>query len=264
MTLRRSRCARTAATRLYRAIDRSARQRAVYRESAAQAASAEPAGKRSPRKISLKKCARSMRAAPCRCVRSQASPASLSAPSTNMRASSDWKSERYARAAFAPAQGAGARFIRRADKGKPFAAGLKATDPARRAARRRKLRRGREPVARGAGGGRGGTTVRRAQPRHRVEQYRAGESARVPRSAGQGSARTARHPRRGHSDARGRDGAGAGASAGGGGGGHRKSAITDLRIPPSDLGKPEIGRRRPILEDFGRSTFEARFARTSG
>ena len=31
---------------------------------------------------------------------------------------------------FAPAKGAGGRFIRRADKGKPFAAGLKATDPA--------------------------------------------------------------------------------------------------------------------------------------
>ncbi len=35
---------------------------------------------------------------------------------------------------FAPAKGAGGRFIRRADKGKPFAAGLKATDPAAAAA----------------------------------------------------------------------------------------------------------------------------------
>ena len=31
--------------------------------------------------------------------------------------------------AFAPAKGAGGRFIRRADKGKPFVRGLKATDP---------------------------------------------------------------------------------------------------------------------------------------
>jgi hypothetical protein len=37
-----------------------------------------------------------------------------------------WRAE----AAFAPAQGAGARFIRREDKGKPFATGLKALDPA--------------------------------------------------------------------------------------------------------------------------------------
>ena len=36
-------------------------------------------------------------------------------------------------AAFAPVKGAGARFIRREDKGKPFARGLKATDPAGRA-----------------------------------------------------------------------------------------------------------------------------------
>jgi len=32
-------------------------------------------------------------------------------------------------AKFAPVKGAGGRFIRRADKGKPFARGLKATDP---------------------------------------------------------------------------------------------------------------------------------------
>ena len=37
-----------------------------------------------------------------------------------------WRAE----AAFAPVQGAGARFIRREHKGKPFARGLKATDPA--------------------------------------------------------------------------------------------------------------------------------------
>lgn len=36
-------------------------------------------------------------------------------------------------AAFAPAKGAGGRFIRRDDNGKPFAQGLKATDPAGRA-----------------------------------------------------------------------------------------------------------------------------------
>jgi hypothetical protein len=35
-----------------------------------------------------------------------------------------------AAAQLAPVKGAGGRFIRRADKGKPFAAGLKATDPA--------------------------------------------------------------------------------------------------------------------------------------
>lgn len=35
---------------------------------------------------------------------------------------------------FAPEKGAGGRFIRRADKGKPFAVGLKATDPAAAAA----------------------------------------------------------------------------------------------------------------------------------
>ena len=40
-----------------------------------------------------------------------------------------WK-PRYRRPDFAPVQGAGARFIRRADKGKPIALGLKATDPA--------------------------------------------------------------------------------------------------------------------------------------
>jgi hypothetical protein len=46
-----------------------------------------------------------------------------------------WK-RRYARAPdlssedLAPARGAGARFIRREDKGQPFAQGLKATDPA--------------------------------------------------------------------------------------------------------------------------------------
>jgi putative ATPase subunit gpP of terminase len=39
-----------------------------------------------------------------------------------------------AAAALAPVKGAGGRFIRRADKGKPFAAGLKATDPAAAAA----------------------------------------------------------------------------------------------------------------------------------
>jgi hypothetical protein len=38
------------------------------------------------------------------------------------------------RPAFAPVKGAGGRFIRRADKGKPFAAGLKATDAAAAAA----------------------------------------------------------------------------------------------------------------------------------
>ena len=42
--------------------------------------------------------------------------------------------ERRRQAQFAPAKGAGGRFIRRGDKGKPFATGLKATDPA--AARR--------------------------------------------------------------------------------------------------------------------------------
>ena len=41
---------------------------------------------------------------------------------------------------FAPAKGAGGRFVRRADKGKPFAVGLKATDRASRRARRRGLR----------------------------------------------------------------------------------------------------------------------------
>ena len=43
-----------------------------------------------------------------------------------------WSPERgwRAEAAFAPVQGAGSRFIRREDKGKPFARGLKATDPA--------------------------------------------------------------------------------------------------------------------------------------
>ncbi|MBI2716104.1 MAG: hypothetical protein HYX37_16855 [Rhizobiales bacterium] len=46
-----------------------------------------------------------------------------------------WSPERgwRARAKFAPVQGAGARFIRREDKGRPFATGLKATDPAGRA-----------------------------------------------------------------------------------------------------------------------------------
>ena len=46
-----------------------------------------------------------------------------------------WSADRgwRARAAFAPAKGAGARFIRREDKGKLFATGLKATDPAGRA-----------------------------------------------------------------------------------------------------------------------------------
>ena len=34
-----------------------------------------------------------------------------------------------ARGSASPAKGAGGRFIRRADKGKPFAVGLKATDP---------------------------------------------------------------------------------------------------------------------------------------
>ena len=34
---------------------------------------------------------------------------------------------------YAPAKGAGGRFIRRADAGKPFARGLKANDPAGRA-----------------------------------------------------------------------------------------------------------------------------------
>jgi len=43
-----------------------------------------------------------------------------------------WSPDRgwRAKAAFAPAKGAGARFIRREDKAKPFATGLKATDPA--------------------------------------------------------------------------------------------------------------------------------------
>ena len=68
---------------------------------------------------------------------------------------------------FAPAKGAGGRFIRRADKGKPFAAGLKATDPAAAAARRRGLRRGGAAGAPGAAQGRGGTARRGAAARHR-------------------------------------------------------------------------------------------------
>ena len=46
-----------------------------------------------------------------------------------------WSPERgwRAEAAFAPAKGAGARFIRREDKSRPFATGLKALDPAGRA-----------------------------------------------------------------------------------------------------------------------------------
>ncbi len=43
-----------------------------------------------------------------------------------------WTADGGRPAAFAPAKGAGGRFIRRADKGKPFATGLKATDPAAR------------------------------------------------------------------------------------------------------------------------------------
>ena len=45
------------------------------------------------------------------------------------------------RPAFAPVKGAGGRFIRRADKGKPFAAGLKATDAAAAAAANAACRR---------------------------------------------------------------------------------------------------------------------------
>ena len=43
-----------------------------------------------------------------------------------------WTADGGRPAAFAPAKGAGGRFIRRADKGKPFATGLKATDPSGR------------------------------------------------------------------------------------------------------------------------------------
>jgi predicted transcriptional regulator len=43
-----------------------------------------------------------------------------------------WRADGGRPAAFAPVKGAGGRFIRRADRGKPFATGLKATDPAGR------------------------------------------------------------------------------------------------------------------------------------
>jgi hypothetical protein len=43
-----------------------------------------------------------------------------------------WRADGGRPAAFAPVKGAGGRFIRRADKGQPFATGLKATDPAGR------------------------------------------------------------------------------------------------------------------------------------
>jgi hypothetical protein len=48
-------------------------------------------------------------------------------------AGSDARGEGTPPAAFAPVKGAGGRFIRREDKGKPVARGLKATDPAARA-----------------------------------------------------------------------------------------------------------------------------------
>ena len=44
-----------------------------------------------------------------------------------------WRADSGRPVAFAPVKGAGGRFIRRADKGEPFARGLKATDPAGRA-----------------------------------------------------------------------------------------------------------------------------------
>ena len=73
------------------------------------------------------------------------------------------------RPGFAPVKGAGARFIRRADKGQPVATGLKATDPAG-AARAVESCGAAASLSREAQRrGRGGATVRRAQPRHRME-----------------------------------------------------------------------------------------------
>ncbi len=82
---------------------------------------------------------------PCRSPRSRGFAASPSARSTNTRArvagsratlgydarddaGGRARRRRPGDAAFAPVKGAGARFVKRADKGKPVAAGLKATD----------------------------------------------------------------------------------------------------------------------------------------
>ncbi len=68
---------------------------------------------------------------------------------------------------FVPVRGAGGRFIRRADQGKPFATGLKATDPAAAARAAAACRREAVRSLAAQAQGRGGTARRGAPARKR-------------------------------------------------------------------------------------------------
>ena len=105
-----------------------AQARAIYREMAAQAPSVPP--QENSTALNLTEKARALYEDSAVPVREIARLAGVTERTIYKYARKQHWKPRYARAEFAPVKGAGARFIRRADKGKPIATGLKATDPA--------------------------------------------------------------------------------------------------------------------------------------